>query len=81
MLNHKEFAIDNNIRNYQIEKEEVFYNILRNNFKLDKNIDAALLRGLRYNEFTRDLNVVNLDLFQIQYTQIFKEIQNNNNII
>lgn len=79
-LNHEEFAVDANIRDYRTEKEEVFYEILKKNFKLDKNIDNRLLRGLRYNEFTRDLNTISPNFLENQYDLIFKNNQNDNDI-
>ena len=79
--NHEEFAIDSNIRNYQIEKEQIFCKILQGNFKLDKNIDADLLRRLRYNEFMRDLNATDPEFFETHYEIAFKTLNNDDGII
>lgn len=72
--NHEEFEVDANIRSYQVEKDETFREILMENFKLGKNIPNELWRGLRYNEFTRDLNAVNTNFFQEEYDSIFEQI-------
>ena len=75
--NHEEFAVDDNIRNYQKEKEETFIEILEENFKFGKNINGDLLRGLRYNEFTRDLNIADYIRLENEYDEIYKELRGN----
>lgn len=79
--NHEEFAVDNNIRNYQKEKEETYIEILGEDFKFGKKINGDLLRGLRYNEFARDLNNADSTRLENEYDEIYRELRENRNEI
>lgn len=72
--NHMEFAVSDNIRNYQNEKHETFKEILQKEFFFCKNPDPNLLQKFRYNEFTRDLNMAEMADFERTYDEVFRSI-------